>query len=76
MRPKKGGPYSNLGRKNPRKNNENPEQSWKFREGLKIWKNTSEIYFKSRKILMKKSPHFLIETLPEAQRTQGIDSKT
>ena len=25
-----------LGRKNPRKNTENPEQSWKFREGLTV----------------------------------------
>ena len=33
---KRGGSYSNLGRKNPRKNTENPEQSWKFREGLKV----------------------------------------
>jgi len=33
---KRGGSYSNLGRKNPRKNTENPEQSWKFREGLEI----------------------------------------
>ena len=33
---KKGGSYSNLGRKNPRKNTENPEQSWRFREGLKV----------------------------------------
>ena len=26
-----------LGRKNPRKNTENPEQSWKFQEGIKVW---------------------------------------
>ena len=35
---KEGGPYSNWGRRNPRKSTENPEQSWKFREGLTIWK--------------------------------------
>ena len=33
---KKVGSYSNLGRKNPRKNTENPEQSWKFQEGIKV----------------------------------------
>ena len=56
---KKGGSYSNLGRKNPRKNTENPEQSWKFREGLTIWKKI--LKWVPKKLLIQKNIDWIFQ---------------